>query len=618
MQELKQLIERREYGEAWQRLMELTRSTRNYSEFAKLARLHQRLKNQSPRTDAKSIRIALIGGATTDYIVDALELALAPKNLSATIFQSNYNAIASEMLVADSEALRFKPDVAVLVNTPANIHQMPNAGDSRRRVGELVDEVCEYWLGLCQKFREQHKCEIIINNFHQLPLRSLGNLSAKTPWDADNFLKRVNIELGDRAPEYVHINDVESLAAQHGIDRWIDLRYWYHAKQPVSFESLPAYACNTASLIGALFGRTKKCLVLDLDNTLWGGVVGDEGADGIKIGEGEPVGEAFKAFQEYILQLKQRGILLTVCSKNDLENALEPFRVRSEMILQRDDFVAFKANWDPKPENIRQIASELNIGLDSLVFVDDNPAERAHVRLRLPEVNVVELTDDPADYPQLVNDTGHFEITSISDEDRQRTQQYQENAERAVLKESVSDYASYVASLEQRAFIRPIEPINVARVTQLINKSNQFNLTTRRYTTEQVTALMQNPLAVTATVSLKDRFGDNGLISVFASHIDAHEMFIDLWLMSCRVLKREVEQCLLNYVMEAAKQRGVQQLHGVYIPTKKNSMVSGHYSSMGFESIGEDEIGATHWKLNVDEYRPFNVSIVLDKELVEH
>ena len=322
------------------------------------------------------------------------------------------------------------------------------------------------------------------------------------------------------------------------------------------------------------------------------------------------MGEAFKAFQEYLLRLKQRGVMLAVCSKNEESNALAAFEKRPEMPLKREDFVAFKANWLPKPDNIMEIAAELNIGIDTLVFVDDNPAEQEHVRQCLPEVKVVELSDDPADYPRLLDEAGMFETTAVSEEDQERTQKYQENVQRTRLQESTTDYGSYLLSLQQKAVIRPFDEMQLDRVTQLINKTNQFNLTTLRQSRSQVEALMHDAGVLTAYVRLADRFGDNGLISVFFAHKKGETLWIDEWLMSCRVLKRGVEQLLCNYAVEKARALGVTSLHGVYMPTPANKLVSEHYRSLGFVAVGAEPNGATHWRLDLASYQPFNVAIL--------
>lgn len=609
MQTLDTTIDAERQVDDWGALLQAARNATDYAEFLTLCRRYQRLAAKAPCHHARTIRVALLGGASTEMVEAPLKLAIEAIGLGCCIFRSEFNAMAAEMLEPDSETARFKPDVAVMVTTPANLPSWPAVGDDLERVCQLADEVCQYWLGLCARLHEHTGCEIVLNNFHQLPLRPLGNIGAKLPWDANNFVRRVNLELGTRTPAYVHINDIEALAAQHGVRQWFDPRYWFHAKLPVSFQCLLPYVRNTAGIIAALFGHTAKCLVVDLDNTLWGGEVGDDGYDGIVFGEGNAVGEAYKAFQEYLLKLKQRGVLLAVCSKNEEANAMAPFLQRTEMVLKLDDFVSFKANWLPKPDNLRDIAAELNIGLDSLVFVDDSRVEREHVRQRLPEVRVVELSEDPSDYPQLLDDAGLFEITTFSAEDHQRTRQYQENDKREAVRETAADYASYLRILEQKAVIRPFVKADLDRITQLVNRSNQFNLTTVRLTRTQVEALMLDREVVTATVRLTDRFGDNGLISVLFARLEDDALIIDEWLMSCRVLKRGVEQLLCNYIVEQARLKCAKVLLGRYVPTAKNSPVRDHYKSLGFHQAGTDKQSVTHWRLELSTHHPFEVPI---------
>ncbi|HEY7317493.1 MAG TPA: HAD-IIIC family phosphatase [Candidatus Binatia bacterium] len=615
MSSIGELVEKQDYKNAWEILLDQARHVQDYTEFVSLCQWREKLAKKTPSPNVrKSVKIALLGGATTEIMEAPLVLALEALGLGCELLRSDYNTFAHEMLDPASATAAFKPEVAIVVNCPVNIPSWPNTGDDLERVKQISDEVCRYWINLCAKLHEHTQCEVVLNNFHPLATAPSGNLGAKLPWDANNFVRRVNRELGDRLPGYVHVNDVESLSAKYGLVEWFDPRFWFHAKQPVSFGCLVPYVRNTARIVGALFGRSAKCLVLDLDNTLWGGVVGDDGPEGLVIGEGDPIGEAFKTFQEYLLRLKKRGVMLAVCSKNEESNALAAFEKRPEMPLKREDFVAFKANWLSKPDNIAEIAAELNIGIDALVFVDDNPAEREHVRRCLPEVKVVGLSDDPADYPRLLDEAGMFETTAVSKEDQERTQKYQENVLRARLEESAADYRSYLVTLQQRAVIRPFDEMQLDRITQLINKTNQFNLTTLRQSRSQVEALMRDSGVMTAYVRLADRFGDNGLISVFFAHREDEILWVDEWLMSCRVLKRGVEQLLCNYVAEKARALGLTSLHGVYRPTPANKLVADHYRSLGFVSVEAESNGATHWRLDLASYQPSTVAILTVEE----
>jgi FkbH-like protein len=561
------------------------------------------------------LRVALLSGATTDLIEEPLQLAIESVGLGCEILASGFNTLAQEMLDPESETVRFAPDVAVLVTTPHNIPAWPAPGDDDERVREIVDEVVSYWLGLCTALHDAAGCDIVMSNFHLLPTRPVGNLGSRVAWAPNRFLQAVNARLASRLPSYVHVNDVSELAAMHGVLNWFDARFWYHAKQPVSFQCAVPYVRNIAHIIAAIYGKTAKCLVLDLDNTLWGGVVGDDGPDNLVLGEGDGTGEAFKAFQAYVRQLRSRGLLLAVCSKNEPENARAPFERHPEMVLGLDDFVAFKANWNPKSENLIEIARELNIGLDALMFIDDNPAEREQVRQSLPEVKVVELSEDPARFPLDLDRTGWLDTVSLSVEDGNRTELYRANAEREQLQKTATDYRGYLVSLEQEAVVGPFEPVHMERITQLTNKTNQFNLTTRRMSRSELEGMMGDPDHVTAFVRLADRFGDNGLISVFAGHRWDNELWIDLWLMSCRVFGRSVEHLLCNEVVERARAMGLESLRGIFIPSGRNELVREHYRGLGFTEITDppagDGEGASHWRLDLEAYQPFDVAITV-------
>lgn len=609
MKELKQLIKDGRVDEARNRLRELAFTTDRYPEFSALSRMHAKLA--SPEDAPPPKKIALLGVGTTDFLAPALSLALDLYGVHADIHAADYGTYAREMLDPESETIRFEPDVAVIVNSPTSLPARPEAGQSAAEVDSLVDQVVAHWLDLCQSLHAHAGCDIVLDNFHPVSLRPIGNLAAKTPWSMNNFLRRVNLALGDRAPGFVHVSDVDSLSARCGLERWFDPRLWHSAKLAVAPECLPVYAKNAAQIIGAIYGRAAKCLVLDLDNTLWGGVIGDDGLDGIRLGQGNAEGEAFLAFQDYILELKARGVLLAVSSKNTEATALEVFEKHPEMRIRREDIVSFKANWGPKPDSIQEIARELNIGLDALVFVDDNPREREIVRQWTPEVRVVELSEDASDYPRLLDQTGWFETVNVSDEDRTKTEQYRANASRAEQQASVGDYGAYLESLEQVAHVAPYQPEHLDRISQLANKSNQFNLTTRRQSRTEVEAEMRDPDRLTATVRLVDRFGDNGLICVFSSIVSGARLEIDQWLMSCRVLNRGVEHLLLNWVVERARALGIEEIDAAYVPTAKNALVKDHYASLGFAPMEGDpgEGGSTHWRLALADYSPFDVSI---------
>jgi FkbH-like protein len=365
---------------------------------------------------------------------------------------------------------------------------------------------------------------------------------------------------------------------------------------------IPVYADVVARTVAAVFGRARKCLVLDLDNTLWGGVIGDDGLTGIELGQGSATGESFIAIQRMALELRNRGIVLAVCSKNEESTARTPFQEHPEMLLREDHIAIFQANWTDKAANLRAIATALNIGIDALVLLDDNPAERAQVRRELPLVAVPELPDDPAMYPRTLAAAGYFEAVSFSQEDRDRAGYYQGNARRAASLQASGDMDSYLASLDMVCAIGPVDSVSRPRVAQLINKSNQFNLTTRRYSEAEVAAAEADPRRHAIHVRLKDTFGDNGIISVIVADIGLDTWDIDTWLMSCRVLGRRVEEAVLAHLAAAARQTGATALTARYVPSAKNKMVAQHYDKLGFQRTGDNPGGMVSYRLDLTGY----------------
>ena len=429
-----------------------------------------------------------------------------------------------------------------------------------------------------------------------------GGLDARIQGSPRAMIERFNMRLlQEVATEKDLVVDAAFLASKVGLDCWNDARGWHKAKLPASLDATPLYADHICRLLGAARGKARKCLVLDLDNTLWGGVIGDDGLDGIALGQNSAVGEAHVALQRYLLDLRRRGVILAVCSKNEDTIARSPFREHPEMVLKEDHIAVFIANWSDKANNIREIAATLNIGTDSLVFLDDNPAERGQVRQVLPEVAVPELTEDPADYIGLLANAGYFEAIGLSEEDLSRAEFYQANGRRVSL-QKVGNLEEYLRTLQMVATISPFNAVGRVRIAQLINKSNQFNLTTRRYSEREVEAFENDPVKFCLQVRLADRFGDNGMISVVIFDIDPDEWSCDTWLMSCRVLGRRVEEVVLAAVAEAARKAGARRLKGTYIPSMKNGLVVKHFAKLGFTRTGDVPAGGTTWVLDLTNY----------------
>jgi len=567
-------------------LRDRTLAARTCEEVLLLSSLRKRAAQRGLVPQQQTLRIALIGGYTLYPLNELIDHFLAasrfPVSYRAEFLLGDYDNYTSEVIDESSRLYDFKPEVIIFLPSHRRCQYSGHLLDAREKQEAEGKNTAGQILELCRLANSRTGAEIILANF-PLPGRfDPGPYRTRTLGSEWSFRKLVNLELGLNAPAYVHICDTEFLSARRGtLESW-DARGWFETKQPYGPDMQVDVARESAHLIFSLRGGPKKVVVLDLDNTLWGGVIGDDGLDGIEIGDTSPRGEAFKAFQQYLLSLTHRGILLAVCSKNDHDKAVEPFEKHPEMVLRMKDLVAFKANWQPKSENIRQIAVDLNLGLDSLVFIDDNPAEIEIVKQFVPEVETVLLSADPSEYVGALQDARYFEPKSVTAEDLERVGQYQQEVHRQELLATVTDMDAYLESLGMEAVIREFRAVDVPRISQLINKSNQFNLTTRRRTEAQVQAIMADPAYFGFTVRLADRFGDHGLISVVVGKVTGDEAEVDTWLMSCRVLKRQVEEAVLNELVRLATLRNCSRLRGVYLPSAKNGMVRDHYAALGF------------------------------------
>ena len=427
-------------------------------------------------------------------------------------------------------------------------------------------------------------------------------MEGSTHWGNVNVLRHFNTELAKAVRPGVTLFDLDYLSSLFGKWRWYDQRLWFHSKHAFSLDAIGPAAFHAARLISGIKGRAKKAIVLDLDNTLWGGVIGDDGLEGIRLGYGAD-GEAFVTFQEYLLSLKNRGVLLTVCSKNEEEIAKEPFRSHPDMKLTLDDITVFRANWHNKADNVREIASIVNLGLDAFVFVDDNPVEREFVRRSLPMVSVPELPEDPCEYINCLDRGCFFETISFSTEDKIRSVLYKENVARREFQFQFSDLSSYLQSLEMEATVGLCNSFHLKRMAQLINKSNQFHLTGTRYSEAELEEMSGRPDRTVLYFGLKDRFGDNGLISVVIVRFEGRASIVDTWVMSCRVLSRGMEEFVYRELLRMARDRNCDRILGSYVPSKKNKLVEDLYRRLNFSSIGA-EAGTTHWELALDDDTP--------------
>lgn len=559
-------------------------------------------------------RIAILGGSTTDEVADMLELCLLARGIKPVIHQGAYGQYVSEALQPEKPLRDFRPDVVYLHTSAVNLHQHPAIGDDRATVDALLQQQLAQFTVLWDGIRDQLGGTIVQNNIEQPWQRPLGNLDGSDPHGRSRFVSRLNEALAEAAaarPD-VLIHDIHYLSARIGLDRWFNPRQWYLYKYAMDMEAIVQLAWQLAGVIAGLFGLSGKCLVLDLDNTLWGGVIGDDGVNGIALGTDSALAEAHTDLQRYALALRQRGILLAVCSKNDEANARAGF-AHPASVLHETDFAAFEANWDEKPRNLERIAAGLNIGSNSLVFLDDNPVEREHVRQQLPDVIVPEIGDDASEFLRRLDRAALFETPSLSADDLQRAVQYEQDKVRQAASAQYSDYPSFLRSLGMQAIIRPFAEIDIERITQLTNKTNQFNLTTRRCTVDEIRQMAGNRDCITLCARLRDRFGDNGLVSVVAGHIEQDSLHIDLWLMSCRVLQRGLEAAMLSVLCQCARQRGLTSLTGYYRPTARNGMVANHYRDAGFR-LREENSEGSQWVLDLagDHATPSHCIDIID------
>jgi FkbH-like protein len=558
------------------------------------------------------VRVAVLGSSTTNEVVDLLEVLLLQAGVRPTFHQADYNRYWEDTVLDPTALVQFKPDVVLLHTSSGAIKNYPPMGAKDEDLDGAVAEELARYRAIWNAILQRTTAVIVQNNFEAPLKRILGNLDAVRPDGRARFCNRMNeaFAVASQKEPRLFIHDLAGVASTMGLERFIDAQRWFQYKIITTPEGSLEVARSVAGIIRAVYGRTRKCLVLDLDNTLWGGVIGDDGADKIRIGRETAEAEAYTDFQEYCLRLHQRGILLAVCSKNNDAIAREGFQ-HPDAVLKLDHFAAFRANWEPKHENLLAIARELNIGVDSLVFVDDNPAERAIVTAQLPSVGVPDVGSDVTQFIRTVEKHRYFESVSISREDLARADQYAANARRARIESTFADYGAYLASLKMEAEIGHFRPVYMDRITQLLNKTNQFNLTTRRYTAAELEQIASDSDAITLYGRLSDAFGDNGLISVIIGRCERKVLRVESWVMSCRVLKRDMELAMLDAVVAEASVRGVREVHGTYLRTAKNELVADHYEKLGFTCVERAEDGSgSAWRLELDgSYTPRNTHI---------
>ncbi len=577
-------------------------------DFIQTARLDRALQQipypvRASASLATPIRLAILGSSTLSHLIPGIRIGALRRGIHVDIYEAPYGMYRQELADPAAGLHAFKPDVVLLALDAYHL-----AGAEGVTAEESLHLIQDCWSMTKKSLGSIVVQQTVLPLFQSL----LGNNEHRYSRSSQSLVWKLNQQLRSLADaQGVHVFSVDTIAAAAGINAWHDQALWHRSKQEIHPRVAHIYGDHVGRLLAAIRGRSRKCLVLDLDNTLWGGVIGDDGLAGIAIGQGSAVGEAHLAFQRYALDLARRGVILAVCSKNDEANALEAFDKHPEMLLRRKDIACFVANWEDKASNLWHIAQRLNIGIDSIVFADDNPFERNLIRQELPEVAVPELPEDPAGFAACIAAAGYFESLSVTVEDEERTSQYRANSEREQLRESATDMSAYLSSLKMELHYRHFDRIGLPRIVQLINKTNQFNLTTRRYTAPEVERLLTEESALHLQFRLLDRFGDNGIIALVIGRLNKQrEMILDTWLMSCRVLGRQVESATLNVVAARARQMGARALIGVFKPSAKNGMVKDHYPKLGFEPAADGD-GETTWRLSLDTFEFTDISMTL-------
>jgi FkbH-like protein len=597
-------------GPAGRELQALALHALDLNQLTKLAKAIGKLRTEAD-SGGKSLdplapfKLAMLSNSTIDMIVAALVASAARHGIALEVIQPSYDQVAQEALNPGSTVNCSKPDAVLLALDYRALPLKLTLGDAEAAAA-TVQGAIGYLQALRDGIKSNSNAVCIFQTFAP-PVETLfGSLDRALPGTLLSLIDSINRELA----EYVLgsgdvLLDVAGLAETVGLADWHNVQLWNMGKFSFSDELIALYGDHVARTVAAIRGKSRKALILDLDNTVWGGVIGDDGLEGIKVAQGDAQGEAHLAVQRLALDLRKRGIVLAVSSKNTDEVAREPFEKHPEMLLKLDHIAVFQANWNDKATNIQAIAEELSLGLDAMVFLDDNPVERGLVRKLLPQVAVPELPEEPAYYARTLAAAGYFEAVAFASEDLKRAGFYQDNAKRASLQKQVGGVDAYLASLDMTITFQPFDATGRARIVQLINKSNQYNLTTRRYTDPEVTDAENDPDVFTLQVRLADIFGDNGMISVVICRPGGEGVWdIDTWLMSCRVLGRKVEHMVLREILEHARAAGVHKITGVYRPTDRNKLVVDHYAKLGFQKVMEEESGLTRWGLVVAAAEP--------------
>lgn len=549
------------------------------------------------------VRIALLSGSTINELKDILEIFLLNYGIKPEFYLSEYNKYYEDAVFDNSELEKFNPDIVYVFTSSRNIIHDFDLSTSEENINVKLELEYNKYHSIWDNIKKKYNAVIIQNNFEYPNYRLLGNKDISDIHGLSNFLMRLNNKFYEYAEnnQSFFICDINYIAAEYGLSKWHSDKLYALYKLPCDLMAFPDIAYNVANIIKSIYGKNKKAIALDLDNTLWGGVISEDGEENVKVGPEIPEGEIYLDFQKYIKKLKSLGILLNVVSKNDEDMAISGLK-KTDGVLKPDDFIKIKANWEPKSDNIIKISKGLNLGADAFAFIDDNPMERDIVRKNVPGVGIANVSL-PENYIRELDRSGFFEVTNVTKEDIDKTRQYKEMQEREDFKNSFVDYTEYLKSLDMKAEIGAFEEKYYDRISQLSNKSNQFNLTTKRYTVEDIKKISEDKNYITLYGKLIDKFGDNGIVSLVIGRICGSELDLELFLMSCRVLKREMEYKMLDALVEECRSIGVDNINAKYIKTEKNSMVKNLLADFEFTKLNEDEHGNSEWELsNLQNY----------------
>lgn len=534
-------------------------------------------------------KIAILSGSTIGDIKDILELFLLKFGIQPIFFEGGYNNYFEDVMFDNQDLKEFNPDIMYIHTSNRNIEQYPDINDSNEDIENMIENQKQKYFSIWNKIKNDYNCTIIQNNFELSSIRVLGNRDCYDIHGRNSYINRLNNIFYDYASKNknFYINDINYLSSWYGLEKWSDFKYWYLYKYCLNVNAIPTLSHNIAKIIKSLYGKNQKCMVLDLDNTLWGGVIGECGVQSIELGKETALGYAYIEFQQYLKDISKLGISLCIASKNEYSNAIaglsHPFSV-----LKESDFLNIEANWNNKAENIYKIASDINIGLSSILFIDDNPAERKIVKDNLKDIEVLN-TNNINDFIKCIDQNGYFETTTISQEDYRRNQYYK-NINKS--KDDIAmfvDYQQYLKSLDMKVKFDSFNNIHLERITQLINKTNQFNLTTIRLNYAEVEKIINNKDYISIYAILEDKYGSNGLVTLSFGKIEKDLLDINLWIMSCRVFKRNLEYALFDEIVRRCKNIGIKKIKGTFIPTDKNKIVENFYSDLGFDIVQKTE-----------------------------